>query len=319
MLAETAKGPPVNDLRDVDLNLLVVLDAVLTERNLTRAAEMLGTTQPTVSGAVAKLRVLLDDQLLVRTGRVSHLTPKAIALQPVVNAAMAQIDRTLNLRPLFDPATSDRRFRLTASDYALSVMTAPLLEVLEREAPHTSIEFGPLTQLDPIDLLRDDVMVVGPTAGVPGKHQALFSDSMACIVRRDHPRLVDGRLSIEDLAALPYVRVSLANGVALYAEDVLTASGIAPRAHRTVPGFLPVPFTVTGSDSFGFVPARLAELYADQLQLTVARIPFPLPVLVESAYWHPSRNDDPALRWLVATLVRVAERVEFPDEDAAPR
>jgi LysR family nod box-dependent transcriptional activator len=272
-----------------------------------------------VSGAVAKLRGLLDDQLLVRTGRVSHLTPKALALQPVVAAAMAQIDRTLNLRPQFDPATSDRRFRLSASDYALSVMTAPLLEVLEREAPHTAIEFSPLYQVEPIDLLRDDVVVVGPTVGVPGKHQALFSDSMVCIVSRDHPRLVDGRLSMEDLATLPYVRVSLANAVFIYADDVLAAAGISPRVQRTVPGFLPVPFAVSRSEMFGFVPARVAELYADELGLAVARIPLPLPVLVESAYWHPSRNDDPALRWLIATLLQVAERVEFGDEEPAGR
>lgn len=319
MLTETAKGPRVNDLRDIDLNLLVVLDAVLGERNLTRAAELLGTTQPTVSGAVAKLRTLLDDPLLVRTGRVSQLTPKALALQPVVAAAMAQIDRTLNLRPQFDPATSDRRFRLSASDYALSIMTAPLLEVLERDAPHTSVEFSPLYEVEPIDLLRDDVVVVGTKSGVPGKHQALFSDSMVCVVRRDHPRLVDGRLSLEDLATLPYVRVSLANGVSLYADDVLAASGISPRVRRTVPGFLPVPFTVSGTDMFGFAPARIAELYADRLGLAIARIPLPLPALVESAYWHPSRNDDPALRWLIATLIRVAEKVEFADEDAPGR
>ncbi|WP_052226698.1 LysR family transcriptional regulator [Microbacterium mangrovi] len=306
----------MNDLRDIDLNLLVVLDAVLTERNLTRAAETLGTTQPTVSVAVAKLRTLLDDQLLIRSGRVSELTPKAVALQPVVAAAMAQIDRTLNLRPQFDPATSDRRFRLSASDYALSVMTAPLLEVLEREAPRTSIEFSPLYEVEPIDLLRDDVVVAAQQVGVPGKHQALFSDSMVCVVSADNPRLVDGRLSMEDLATLSYVRVSLANGVSLYADDVLAASGISPRVRRTVPGFLPVPFTVAGTEMFGFVPARAAELYADELGLAIARIPLPLPVLVESAYWHPSRNDDPALRWLISTLVRVAEKVEFADEDA---
>jgi LysR family nod box-dependent transcriptional activator len=105
----------------------------------------------------------------------------------------------------------------------------------------------------------------------------------------------------------------------MYADVVLTASGISPRAQRIVPGFLPVPFTVTGSDMFGFVPARLAELYADELDLEVARIPLPLPVLVESAYWHPSRNDDPALRWLIATLLQVAERVEFADEEQAGR
>lgn len=305
----------MDELRGVDINLLVVLDAILTERNLTRAAETLGTTQPTVSGATAKLRAMLDDPLLVRNGRVSELTPRALALQPVVRAAIAEIDRTLNLRPRFDPLTSDRRFRLAASDYALSVMTAPLLEVLREAAPEATVEFSPLSNTGPVDLLREDVVIASAAHGVPGKRQSLFSDTMACIVRRGHPALRDGALGMDDLSTVPYVEVALADGVVMYADETLATAGVTPRVARTVPGFLPVPFTVAGTDMYGFVPARLAERYADELDLEIARIPVPLPVLVEAAFWHPSRSDDPAVRWLVATLVEVAERVEFGGED----
>jgi LysR family nod box-dependent transcriptional activator len=305
----------VDELRGVDINLLVVLDAVLSERSLTRAADVLGTSQPTVSGAVAKLRTMLDDPLLVRNGRLSELTPRAQALQPVVRAALDEIDRTLNLRPMFDPLTSARHFRLSASDYALSVMTAPLLAVLEAAAPHVTIDFGPLSNVGPVDLLRDDVVVASAARGVPGKHQALFSDTMVCVVRRDHPRLVDGALSLADLASMPYVQVAFGEGIVMYADETLAAAGATPRVARAVPGFLPVPFTVAGSDMYGFVPARVADRYADALDLAVARIPVSLPVLVEAAFWHPSRNDDPALRWLVSILLEVAERVEFADEE----
>jgi len=306
----------VGDLRDVDINLLVMLDAILTERNLTRAAESLGTSQPTVSGAMAKLRVILDDPLLVRSGRVSELTEKARQLQPVVRAAMTEVERTLNVRPMFDPQTSDRQFRLAASDYALSVMTAPLLDLLEQEAPRVSIDFSPLAAIGPVDLLRDDIVVTQSSRSVPGKRQSLFSDSMVCIVRRDHPALKDGALSLEQLSTLRYVQVAIAEGIVMYADDVLSAAGVVPDVARTVPGFLPVPFAVAESDRYGFVPARLAELYAEELGLVVAKIPVPLPVLVEAAFWHPSRSDDPAVRWLVDILVRVAERVEFAGEDA---
>lgn len=312
-------GEAMGDLRGIDINLLVALDAILAERSLTRAAEILGTTQPTVSGAMAKLRRLLADPLLVRNGRLSELTPRARALQPVVQAALSEIDRTLNLRPRFEPLPSRRLFRLSASDYALSVMTAPLLDVLEQEAPQVTVEFSPLNNIGPVDLLREDVAIASASRGVPGKRQALFSDSTVCIVRRGHPRLRNGTLSLEDLSTLLYVQVVLADGVVMYADAALAAGGVTPRVARTVPGFLAVPFMVTGSDMYGFVPARLAELYADELDLVVARIPLPLPVLIESAFWHPSRNDDPALRWLVSILLKVAERVEFPDEAAASR
>lgn len=305
----------MGDLRDIDVNLIVMLDAILTERNLTRAAEALGTTQPTVSGAAAKLRKLLDDPLLVRAGRESKLTEKALQLQPIVRAAMAEIERTFNVRPMFDPLISDRQFRVAASDYALSVMTAPLLTVLEEQAPNVTVEFSPLANFGPVDLLRDDVVVAQASRAIPGKRQSLFSDTMVCIVRREHPQLHDGALTLAGLNTLPYVRVALAEGVVMYADDALAAAGVSPRVAATVPGFLPVPFAVSGTDMFGFVPARLAELYAVGLDLVVAHTPVPLPVLVEAAFWHPSRNDDPALRWLIDTLVQVAERVEFAGEE----
>ncbi|MFT3797382.1 LysR substrate-binding domain-containing protein [Microbacterium sp.] len=306
----------MDELRGIDLNLIVTLDAILTERNLTRAAEVLGTTQPTVSGAVARLRTLLDDPLLIRSGRTSELTEKAQALQPVVRAALSEIDRTLNVRPMFDPHRSDRQFRLSASDYALSVMTAPLLEVLGVEAPGVSVEFSPQGALDPIDLLRDDVAIASASHGVPGKRRSLFSDTMVCIVRSGHPSLDDDGLGLDDLVTLPYVQVALADGIVMYADETLAEHGIAPRVARTVPGFLPVPFAVAGTDMFGFVPARLADLYAGELDLVVARIPVQLPVLVESVFWHPSRDDDPALRWLLTILRTVAERVEFAGDPA---
>jgi DNA-binding transcriptional LysR family regulator len=307
----------MGDLRDIDINLIVVFDAILTERSLTRAGEAIGLTQPAVSGAVAKLRKLLDDPLLVRNGRTFTLTPRALALQPIVREAVIEVGRTFNLRPLFDPLTSDRQFRLTASDYALSVMTAPLLRVLETEAPGVSVEFGSLNNIGPVDLLREDVAIASAAHGVPGKRQSLFSDAMTCIVRRDHPRLQDGALTLEDLAEMPYVQVAFAPHVVMFADDALAAASVRPPVARSVAGFLPVPFLVSGTDMFGFVPARLADRYADDLDLQVARIPLQLSTLVESAFWHPSRTNEPALRWFLGILRTVAERVEF-GSDADP-
>lgn len=317
MLKDGAQGGDIDsmgDLRGIDINLIMVLDAILAERSLTRAGEAIGLTQPAVSGAVAKLRKMLDDPLLVRSGRTFELTPRALALQPLVRDAVIEVDRTFNLRPMFDPLTSDRRFRLTASDYALSVMTAPLLRVLEQEAPGVSVEFGSLNNIGPVDLLRADVAIASAAHGVPGKRQSLFSDAMTCIVRRDHPRLKDGALTLEDLAQLPYVQVVFAENLVMFADDALAAASVRPNVARTVPGFLAVPHLVSGTDMFGFVPARIADRYAETLELTVARIPLQLSTLVESAFWHPSRTNDPAIRWLLGILRTVAELVEFESD-----
>jgi len=189
--------------------------------------------------------------------------------------------------------------------------------VLEEAAPNVSVEFGALNNIGPVDLLREDVAIASAAHGVPGKRQSLFSDSMACIVRRGHPRLKDGALDLVDLAELPYVQVAFAEHVVMFADDALEAASVRPHVARSVPGFLPVPFLVSGTDMFGFVPTRVAELYGAQLDLTVARIPLPLATLVESAFWHPSRNSDPALRWLLGILRTGAELVEF-DTDVQP-
>lgn len=305
----------MEELRGIDINLIIVLDAVLEERNLTRAGEAIGMTQPTVSSSVAKLRTIIGDPLLVRAGRTFELTDRAKQLQPIVREAVNAVGRTFNLRPMFDPATSDREFRIAASDYALSVMTAPLLAVLEEEAPDASVEFDALLEVDPVDLLRKDVVVASANRGVPGKRQALFSDEFVCLVSGDHPRLKDGALTLEDLAEMPYIDVLFGGDVVMVANDSLIEAGVAPRVAMRVPGFLPLPFMVEGTEMFGFVPERVADAFASSLGLVVAKTPLQPRTLVEAAHWHPSKNDDPALRWLISILRKTAERIEFEASD----
>lgn len=303
----------MDHLRGIDINLVIALDAVLTERSLTRAGESIGLTQSAVSGAVSKLRALIDDPLLVRNGRTFELTPRALELQPLVREAINEVSRTFNMRPLFDPLRSNRRFRVAASDYALSFMTAPLLSLLQEEAPDVTIDFSSLTRIDPVDLLRQDVVVASSDRKVPGRRQALFSDSYVCLVRRDHPLLVDGGLSIEDLSEMPYVEVFFAHNIVMEITDALSAAGIEPHVVVSVPGFLSVPWMIVDTDRFGFVPSRVAEIVAEPLGLVTAQTPIPHSTLVEVVYWHPSKSTDPALRWLVSMLRRTAERIEFAE------
>ena len=307
----------MTDLRRVDVNLIVVLDAILSEKNLTRAGELIGMTQPAVSGALARLRQQFDDPILVRSGRGFELTAKAEEIQPLVRDAMLEISRTLELLPTFDPETSTRTFLISASDYLLSQMTSPLMLLLEREAPGTNVEFDALpagTAVDPNDLLRRDVIIAGTGRGVPGKRQSLFSDRFVCIVDSTNPRLRDGKLSLTDLADLRHVHSSFGEHVLTHVDDMLSSAGIMPRIGISVQGFLPVPFTVSGTAMVGHVPERLAHQYKDQLGLVIAETPLTAMTLVEAAHWHPSKSEDPALKWLVKMLRKAAELVEFGEE-----
>jgi DNA-binding transcriptional LysR family regulator len=304
----------VTDVRKLDLNLVVVLDALLTERNLTRAGERIGMTQPAVSGALSRLRELFDDPLLERDGRGFVLTPRAESLIPIVTECMVEVQRTFEVVPTYHPMTSTRTFLVTASDYVLSEITSPLLAMMKTEAPHTRVEFDALpveATVSPVDLLRRDVTIAATGRGVPGKRASLFSDRFVCIVDAGNPALRNGELPVEALAQLRHVRSVFGPHVSTHVDDMLGEAGIVPHVALTVQGFMTVPFAITGTPWVGWVPERTANRYATSLGLVVARTPLMPRVLVEAAHWHPSKSADPALQWLVKQLRRAAEVVEF--------
>jgi DNA-binding transcriptional LysR family regulator len=304
----------MTDLRRVDINLIVVLDAILIEKNLTRAGERIDMTQPAVSGALARLRQQFDDPILVRSGRGFELTERGEQLKPLVREAMVEVSRTLELLPTFEPAESNRTFLISASDYLLAQLTSPLIGLLTRDAAGVKVDFDALpadTMVEPNDLLRRDVVIAGTGRGVPGKRRALFSDRFVCIVSRDHPRLREGALSVADLADLRHVRSNFGRGVLTHVDDMLAGAGIDPRIGISVQGFLPVPFAVSGTNMVGHVPERLAHQYLDALDLVIAETPLQAATLVEAAHWHPSKTEDPALRWLLGMLRTASEIVEF--------
>ncbi|GAB3616132.1 LysR family transcriptional regulator [Okibacterium endophyticum] len=305
------------DLRKVDVNLLVVLDAILTEKNLTRAGECIGMTQPAVSGSLARLRQQFDDPILVRSGRGFELTAKGEELIPLVRQAMQEVSRTLELLPTFHAATSTRTFYLSASDYLLSQLTSPLLRLLAEHAPGVDVEFDSLpvgAAVTESDLLRRDLVVAGAGRGVPGARQSLFSDRFVCLAGANNPRLRAGRLSMTDLAELRHVRSSFGEGIVTHIDDLLAAAEISPRIGVSVQGFLPVPFVITGTSMIGFVPERVALQHLDDLQLVIPETPLPAATLVEAAFWHPSKSEDPAVKWLVKMLRHASELVEFGDD-----
>ncbi|WP_159501512.1 LysR family transcriptional regulator [Microbacterium sp. 18062] len=304
----------MTDVRKLDLNLIVVLDALLAERNLTRAGERIGMTQPAVSGALARLRELFHDPLFAREGRGFVLTPRAESLIPVVAECMIEVHRTFDVLPDFEPATSTRTFLVAASDYVLAEITSPLLRLLAVEAPRTRVEFSALpvdADLSPIDLLRCDVSIAATGRGVPGKRASLFSDRFVCVADAANPALAGGRLSLQALREQRHVRSVFGVHVSTHVDDMLAAADLVPSVAVTVQGFLPVPFAVAGTPWIGWVPERTAARFAASLGLVVAETPIAPSVLVEAAHWHPSKSGDAALQWLLGRLRDAAELVEF--------
>ncbi|MFT4265152.1 MAG: LysR family transcriptional regulator [Nocardioides sp.] len=303
------------DLRKIDLNLLVALEAVLDERNLTRAAERIGTTQPSMSSTLTRLRKVTGDELLIRSGRGFLLTPAAEELLPLVREALGQVRRTLEASRAFDPGTSTRRFTISASDYAMFVIGTPLEQRLAEVAPGVELDFDSIPGEDlSTHLMRRDLIIGGARRGIPGHRMTVFGDRFVCVVGAgEEPP--GGRLSLEEMSERPYLSASFGDGVLTPVDDALAEAGIAPRRRVQAPGLLALPFLVAETDLYAFVPERLMRRTGATLGLQVVETPLEVQPLVEAAHWHPLTTDEAGLRWLLGILREIGAELRDPEHD----
>jgi DNA-binding transcriptional LysR family regulator len=292
------KGSFVSSAAGIDLNLLAVLGALLEHRNVTRAGERLSLSQPTMSGALARLRQHFGDELLVRSGREYQLTPMASGLLPAVREALGQVERTLGVPAEFDPATSRRRFSIAISAQSILALSGLLRRVHEL-APGIRLDTWPITTTlleTSHSLLGYDVLIGPEGFRSDGDPEVLLRDRVVYVADPANPRLRDGRLTAEDLAGLPHAAARLPQaGLVTAALDRL---GVTPRVVATTGGWLPLPFLVAGTDLVAAVPERLARRVSGAAGVTVTEPPFGTVELVETAWWHPMHTTDPALTWL---------------------
>jgi DNA-binding transcriptional LysR family regulator len=308
----------VTGVGGIDLNLLITLGALLEERNLTRAGEKINMSQPTMSGALARLRLHFGDELLVRSGRQYVLTPIAERLLPAVQEALRQVERTLDVAPEFDAETSKRRFSLALSDYAVTVLIEPLLRRVHELAPGVGLELSPIPpdmQESDRGLLQHDLLI-GPLGfRFLGRSEVVFRDRFVCIADPGNPRLRDGWLSLADLGELPHAAATFGHAMLNPAERALEELGVRRNVQVTTVGWLSLPFVVAGTDLVAVVPERLARRVAAAAGVAVAEPPFGRVELVEAAWWHPMRTTDPALAWLRAVLTKAAASLQLSGDD----
>jgi DNA-binding transcriptional LysR family regulator len=296
-------------LGGTDLNLMMALKALLEEGHVTKAGLKIGKSQPAMSTALARLRRHYQDELLVRVGRAYELTPFAKALVPSVQQTMHWIDQALDTGSRFDPATSRHRFRIDATDYAISVLAEPLLRRVAAVAPGIALAFNAI----PEDMhesehgLRNCDALIGPLGfGFPGSQEPLFRDQFVCVVDPGNARLRDGRLTIEDLSALPHaVRICGSTHVTM-PDRVLDELSVRRRIQVATAGFLALPYLVRGTDLVAIIPERLALRVAIPLGLVVTEPPFGRVELIETLWWHPDRASAPEHAWLRRTLTEAA-------------
>lgn len=287
-----------------DLNLIGALQALLTERNVTRAGNRLHVTQPTMSGMLQRLRFQFGDEILVRVGRNMELTPLGQSLVEPVRDALRSIEALAKAEPTFDPATSVRTYSLMASDYCALTFLPRVVRRLASVAPGIRLEIKPLNSpADRIVAGDVDMCIAPPDDSFRNNEgeeyllhsQILFADEFVCLVAENHP--LHPPITMEDYLLYPHVGV-LVEGVS----DTLVSASFRQhvplyKASYTVPEFMAVPHMVAGSQLIGIVQRRLAVASCKSLPLKMFPPPFTLPNIIETLFWHPRHSAEPAHSW----------------------
>jgi DNA-binding transcriptional LysR family regulator len=307
---------PSAHLANLDLNLLVALRELIRERNVTRAAERIGVTQPAASAALGRLRRHFGDELLVRGKNGYALSPLAMQLADQVEAVCAGAERLFASDNRFDPTTSRREFTLLMADYTVAVLGTRLSEVLAREAPNADLHIRLVREAFTVDAAMTirliDGMVAPPASRfeLPGVRSVeLFTDRWVCVVDAAAPVARAGSLSLEQLAGMCWVAPFHPDrgfpGAAPMSRQ-LALFGIQPEIRVRVESYQAVPYFVAGTDRVALLQARLAEQVAGRLGLAVLPCPGEPDPIVERLWWHGDHDGDPAHRWLRETLVALA-------------
>jgi DNA-binding transcriptional LysR family regulator len=307
------------NLTSLDLNLLVALDALLREANVSRAAMRIGLSQPAASHALQRLRDLIGDPLLVRNGARMELTPRAQGLRGPLAQALDQV-RSLFVPDAFDAASSERQFRLMMPDLAVELLMPPLMAKITQGAPNVRIDVVPWRgpAIFTAEFARTIDLVISIGDAFSGFHrQRLYTDSDALAVRRGHP--AGARLKKRDaFLSARHVAVIIRGQNEDLIEPWLRAKGIERRIALVVPGYIEALHVTARTDLVAFVPRRLIAALSKQLTLVSVTPPFD-PGIDEQFMFYPARAQmDPGSIWLRRLMLETGRELDRPTRQVSP-
>jgi len=306
------------NLNSLDLNLLVALDALLKEASVSRAAMRIGLSQPATSHALQRLREVIGDPLLVRTGARMELTPRAQALRGPLAQTLDQV-RGLFAPDEFDAGRSERHFRLMMPDLAVELLMPPLMEKVTRLAPGVTIDVVPWRgpAIFTAEFARTIDLVISIGDAFKGFHrQRLYTDSDALALRRNHP--VGARLKKREIFLnARHVAVVIRGQNEDLIDRWLHTKGIERRIALVVPGYIEALHVTARTDLVAFVPRRLIAALAKQLSLKAVRPPLD-PGIDEQHMFYPTRAQfDPGSIWLRKLMLETGRELDGPKRRTA--
>jgi DNA-binding transcriptional LysR family regulator len=296
----------MTSLTKVDLNLLLVFEALLQTKNVTQAGAMVGISQPATSFALSKLRILLNDPLFVRTPQGMQPTPQAVLLAKPVQQALNIIRNDVLQRPTFDLTTTERRFTLAMTDVAEMVFLPRVLRLLREQAPRANLKtvIMPSTALETALETGAVDLAVGLFPDLKRAsfyQQRLFQHPFVCIVRADHPT-IGRKMTLQQFLAASHAVIEAEGRTYEIFEQVLARRGLKRRVALSIPHFLSIPMVIADSDLIVTVPHVLAQVFARSTNIRLVAPPIKVGNYDVRQYWHERFHKDPTNRWLRTAL-----------------
>ena len=297
----------------LDLNLLVVLDALLQDKNVSAAAERLNLSQSGASAALSRLREFFEDELLVPTGRTMSTTPRADKLTEPVRAVLDQIRHSILAPEAFDPSVSDRTISITAIDYVVQVLLSRAIAAMAIDAPHMRFRIDALAG-DPVNLLQrgltDIIIGLDYVLSADQPSEWLYDERFVAISWQGNSWL-KGELTRQAYMDAGHVCVMLGRHLPVFAETALRRFGIERRVEVYAPSFTSVARLVLGTDRIATIQERLAIQLKSTLPLEIHELPFEFPKIREVVQWSSRSAGDPAIAWVVSRLTEIARAPLF--------
>lgn len=296
----------------LDLNQLVALDALLSERSVSRAAARIFLSQSAMSNSLTRLREYFEDELLIPAGRKMIITPLGLRLLPEVREILVRIYAVTQLRETVDASTLDREFTLIVSDYASAVFMPLVLRLASIEAPNVKMHIKPLdnTWRDQLERGEVDVVIVPDSFKHDGHpSERLFEDRYCCVVWKETPEL-QGQLTLDDYYRLGHVVAQLNDGrTTLFDQWFLEQYGQVRRVEVKAPYFSLLPAFVVGTHRIATVHYHVAKLFEKTLPIDIYSVPVDVPSFVENIQYHKNFGADPATSWFRGLLHQAAQQL----------
>ena len=298
------------DLDGIDLNLLVAFDALMAERSVTRAAKRIGRTQPAMSAALARLRLLCGDELFVRGQEGLQPTPRALDLAEPLGRALKEIQRALGFAQKFDPHSTTVGFNIGFSEHPAHKVLPKIVDCLHRSAPGATLHVRAFTARDEAIALLDageiDLAVGVPPRSAPGRilTRFLFEDPFVCVVRKDHAA-ARAPLDLQTFVSLPHLLVSPEYDRFGHMDIALAEHGLKRRLVLTLPQMYAAPPLIARSDMIATLMEGVVHGSACAHELCMLKPPLPLEPIRHVMAWHRRNDGHPAQRWLRGCVARL--------------